>query len=109
MSHRESPTRAIFEAALQENGHEPPHYSIQTSSLLITRGILEGTDMITVLSAHQIHYEQRLNLLTTLDLPLFDQTRPIGVIRRSQGSIPPAAEAMLDAIRDVANDIGPKI
>jgi len=109
MSHRASPTRTIFEQALKENGYEPPHYAIQTSSLLITRGLLEGTDMVTVLSKHQIHYEERLDLLTTIDLPLFDHSRPIGVIRRAQGTIPPAAEAMLEAIRDVASDIGPKL
>ncbi len=109
LSHKQSPTRHLFEDALAEHGYEPPRYAVQTGSLLITRGILEDTDMVTVLSAHQIHYEIKLDLLTTIDLPIFSKTRPIGIIRRAQGSIPPAAEELLDEIRRVAAEIGSDI
>ncbi len=109
LTHKESPTRQVFERALKENGYEPPHYVVQTGSLLITRGILEDTDMVTVLSSHQIHYEHELDLLTTIELPILKHSRPIGVIRRAQGSIPPAAEALLEKIREVAQELGPRI
>ncbi len=106
---KNSPTRLQFEHALSKHGLTPPRYAVETGSLLITRGILEETDMVTVLSAHQIVYEQKLNLLTTLDLPILDDKRPIGVILRANGTIPPAAEALLDEIRQVAKELGPTI
>lgn len=109
MSHGESPTRHIFEDALSEAGLEPPHYVVQTASLLITRGLLEDSDMVTVLSAHQIYYEKQLELLTTIDLPILKRTRPIGVITRAQGSMPPAAVELLDLIREVTEELGPTI
>lgn len=109
LQHKESPTRHMLEDALNEHGHELPRYAVQTGSLLITRGILKDTDMVTVLSAHQISYEQELDLLTTIDLPILDDSRPIGIIRRAQGSIPPAAEALLEEIRKVATELGPDI
>lgn len=109
LQHKESPTRHMFEDALAANGYEPPHYAVQTGSLLITRGILEETDMVTVLSSHQIVYEQKLDLLTTVDLPILNDSRPIGIIRRAQGSIPPAAGALLEKIREVATELGPDI
>jgi LysR family transcriptional regulator of gallate degradation len=101
-----SPTRRLFEDALAEHGCELPSQAVETGSLLITRGLLEDTDMLTVLSAHQIHYEQRLELLTTIDLPIFKKARPIGIIRRAQGSMLPASEVLLEEIRIAARELG---
>ncbi len=102
-----SPTRHLFEDALAEHGYELPRRAVETGSLLITRGLLEDTDMVTVLSAHQIHYERKLDMLTTIDLPIFKKARPIGIIRRAQGSMLPASEVLLDEIRAAAKEIGP--
>lgn len=109
LPHKMSPTRHLFEDALAEHGYEMPRQAVETGSLLITRGLLEDTDMVTVLSAHQIHYEQKLDLLTTIDLPIFKKARPIGVIRRAQGSMLPAAEELLAEIRAVATELGPAV
>ncbi|MDJ0917259.1 MAG: LysR family transcriptional regulator [Woeseiaceae bacterium] len=105
----DSPTRHLFEDALAEHEYELPRKIVETGSLLITRGLLEDTDMVTVLSEHQIHYEQKLDLLTTVDLPIFDKTRPIGIIRRAQGSMLPASEVLLDEIREAAREVGPAV
>ncbi|MDJ0758584.1 MAG: LysR family transcriptional regulator [Woeseiaceae bacterium] len=109
LPNEDSPTRHLFEDALAEHGYELPRQVVETGSLLITRGLLEDTDMVTVLSAHQIHYEQKLDLLTTVDLPIFDKTRPIGIIRRAQGSMLPASEVLLDEIRAAARELGPAV
>ena len=104
-----SPTRHLFEDALAEHGYELNRRAVETGSLLITRGLLEDTDMVTVLSAHQIHYERKLDLLTTVDLPIFKKARPIGIIRRAQGSMLPASEVLLDEIRAAAKELGPAV
>ncbi len=109
LPNRVSPTRRLFEDALAAHGYELPRQAVETGSLLITRGLLEDTDMVTVLSAHQIHFEQRLDILTTIDLPIFKQARPIGIIRRAQGSMLPASEELLEEIRAVTRELGPAV
>ena len=109
LPNKASPTRHLFEDSLAEHGLELPRQAVETGSLLITRGLLEDTEMVTVLSAHQIHYEQRLDLLTTIDLPIFKKARPIGIIRRAQGSMLPASEVLLDEIRAAARELGPAV
>lgn len=106
---KNSPTRLQFEHALAKQGLTPPRYAVETGSLLITRGILEDTDMVTVLSAHQIYYEEKLSLLTTLELDILEDKRPIGIILRAHGSIPPAAHALLQELRGVTEELGPTI
>jgi len=96
---RGTPTRALFEQAVTAHGISIPQHVTETSSLVVLRGLLLGSDRITVLSRHQIHYEEKCNLLAALPYPLTNVSRPIGITQRTGSSLSPAAGKMIDKIR----------
>ncbi|HMO71121.1 MAG TPA: LysR substrate-binding domain-containing protein [Paracoccaceae bacterium] len=76
----DTPARRAFEhlAALRgldqmRRGH------VETGSLVVLRGLLLGSDALTLISLNQIHYEFVQGLLVPLDLPLEHAERAIGV------------------------------
>ncbi len=91
----ETPTRAVFrqiigsdEAAAQAGG------IIETSSLVMLRGVLAGSDRLTLLSARQAFYEMSHGTLAVVpfDVPL--GSRRIGFTFR-RGWKPTATQALL--------------
>jgi len=101
---RNTPTRAIFDAIAAEHGFEPqPGQGIvETGSLVALRGILVRSDRLTILSRHQIKYEEEAGLLSVLPIDLPDTERPIGIATRT-GWKPTALQAeFIAALRAAA-------
>jgi len=96
---RGTPTRALFEKAVAAHGISIPQHVTETSSLVVLRGLLLGSDRVTVLSRHQILYEEKCGLLVALPYPLTNVSRSIGITQRARSSLSPAASRMIDAIR----------
>jgi len=103
---RGTPTRSLFERVIRDRGIAIPQPVTETSSLVLLRGLLLGSDRITVLSRHQIFYEEHGAMLTALPYPLPHTIRPIGITRRDHSSLSPAAEQMIEEIRYVVETSG---
>jgi len=104
----ETPTRELFENAIKRRGLAVPTHLVETSSLVILRGLLLETDAVTVLSRQQIVYEENAGLLTALPFPLPETSRPIGITRRAGSSASPAAKLLMSEIRKVVQDMAEK-
>lgn len=94
-----TPTRALFERAIDAAGLSMPEHVAETSSLVMLRGLLLSSDRVTVLSRHQIFYEESCGLLAALPYSLAHTTRPIGITQRVRTSLSPAADLMIAEIR----------
>ena len=101
----ETPTRELFESAIERRGLAVPTHLVETSSLVILRGLLLESDAVTVLSRPQILHEEKAGLLTALPFPLPDTRRPIGITRRAGSSSSPAATLLMNEIRKVVQNI----
>lgn len=104
-----TPTRTLFEAAIHGHGLESPQHVIETSSMALLRGLLVETDMVTVLSRHQIHYDEKNGILAALPFELSETRRPIGITRRDHSSMPPAADLLVQELKAVAKEIEPSL
>lgn len=81
IARNKTPIRAAFSAFFAEHGIAP-HASVETSSLVTIRGMLMESDKITLLSRHQILFEESAGLLTVLPVEIPNGERPIGMTVR---------------------------
>ncbi|MNG41674.1 hypothetical protein D3C84_1310140 [compost metagenome] len=65
--------------------------------------------MLAAVSAHQLEYEMLSGDLVQLPLTLSHTTRPIGFIFRTGALQSPAAQALMDKIREVVRETTAKI
>lgn len=63
------------------------------------------SDMLAIVSEHQLEYEMASGELQRLSLQLQDTHRPIGLIYRTTGLHSPAAQALIEKIREVAREV----
>ncbi|MEX5683312.1 LysR family transcriptional regulator [Pseudomonas silesiensis] len=96
-----SPARLIMDAHFEHLGQKSPEPVVETGDLAIIRGILLRSDMLAVVSQHQLEHEIACGELQRLALQLHDTHRPIGLIYRTNGLHSPAAQALIEQIREV--------
>jgi LysR family transcriptional regulator of gallate degradation len=101
LSRRGAPARKLFDRAVFERGWTPPIPAVETGDLAILRGLLLESDMLTAISAHQLHYEIRDGSLVVLAAPLDGTLRKIGLSQRADALPSPAAKALMGEIRRV--------
>jgi len=106
MPRQGTPTRHLIESALCQRGLPNPEHIVETSSLVVLRGLLMETDYVTPLSRHQVFLEEQHGMLAALPIILAETRRPIGITRRAVGSIPPAAELLIAELRQVIAEEG---
>jgi len=78
-----TPTRQHFERIFTEKGLAAPEPAVEASSLIAVRGLLLENDMATLISRHQVRYEEAAGLLEAVKLDLGDTARPIGITTRA--------------------------
>ena len=98
------PTRRYFETLFESAGLEPPTQLVESSSLVLTRGLLIGSDRLTVISAHQIRQEVNQGLLRYLDVPLIGGSRPIGLTLRSDWQPTASQSLLLTLLREASQN-----
>ncbi|MDB5984511.1 MAG: LysR family transcriptional regulator [Pseudomonas sp.] len=96
-----SPARILLDAHFQQLGGDAPIPMVETGDLAIIRGLLMRSDMLAVVSEHQLEYEIASGEFQQLPVPLGDTGRPIGLIYRTNGLPSPTAEALIEHIRSV--------
>jgi LysR family transcriptional regulator of gallate degradation len=104
LSRAASPLRGALDAVFQRQGLPPPQPVVETGDLALVRGLLLRGDMVTALSAYQLHYEIEAGWLRALDLPMPDMARRIGLTTRTGARLSPGADALLSAIRRLSHD-----
>jgi LysR family transcriptional regulator, regulator for genes of the gallate degradation pathway len=94
-----TPTRDRFAAILAAYGIPEPAGIIEASSLDLIRGLLLSSDMLTLLSPHQIRRDRDMGLLASLPVALAGAERPIGLTVRRGWRPTPVQQDFLVALR----------
>jgi LysR family transcriptional regulator, regulator for genes of the gallate degradation pathway len=103
-----TPTRQLFERAWQAYFDRPPRVVTETSSLAMNRGLLMESDAITALSRHEVELELRFGMLAMLPIELPELRHHIGLIQREAAMPAPAAEALMQTIRETVANLDPE-
>lgn len=101
LSRNGSPSRELLERFFCEADEVPPDPAVETGDLAILRGLLMESDMITAISAHQLHHEIRDGGLAIVDFPLDGTRREIGLTQRLGAFPSPGTQALAREIRSV--------
>ncbi len=95
----ETPLRAHWEALFADRS--PPEAPIECGSVMVIRGVLQGSDLLTLLSPDQVALEIRSGILATIGKPLAQGVRTIGITTRT-GWRPTAAQRRFVALVEQA-------
>jgi LysR family transcriptional regulator of gallate degradation len=98
LSRAGTPLRSSLEQFFQRADQEPPVPAVETGDLALLRGLLVASDMLTVLSAHQLHHEVATSQLVVLPFAMPSMERSIGAITRKGAHLSPGARALLAEI-----------
>lgn len=102
-----TPTRAAFERMFKDARLPLPKRLVETSSQILIRELLRGSDRLTMISSHQIEHELSLGILSRLPLLTANTRRPIGITLRKNWQATPSQSYFLDLLRQAAQDIAP--
>lgn len=97
-----APLRESLGQFFHRLGAEPPKPTVETGDLALLRGLLMSSDMLTVLSAHQLHHEVAIGQLTVLPFEMPGLERSIGVMTRKGSHLAPGARALLDEMEAIS-------
>ena len=96
-----APLRESLGQFFHKRGAAPPTPTVETGDLALLRGLLIASDMLTVLSAHQLHHEVATSQLTVLPFEMPGLERTIGVMTRKGSHLAPGARALLDEMEAI--------
>lgn len=102
LSRAGTPLRELLVRFFEQQGVEPPAPAVETGDLALLRGLLLASDMLTVLSAHQLHHEVRTGQLLVLPFEMRGMERNIGVTTRRGAHLSPGARALLAEIERIS-------
>lgn len=94
-----TPLRLRWDAMFE--GRTPPLAAVECGSVMVIRGVLKDSDLLTLLSPDQVALEIESGMLTTIGRPLPLGIRTIGITMR-EGWRPTAAQSMLVALLEQA-------
>lgn len=101
-----TPTRAHFDRLFRDWGVEPPETLVESSSLMLIRGLLSGSLRLTLISTHQVREEEKLGLVSRLPVQLSDTERAIGMTTRRDWLPTSAQFELIEALRSVSARLG---
>ncbi len=95
----DSPARQVLLRCFREAGETPPQPSVETGDLAILRTVLLQSDILTAISAEQLHHEIACGELAILPVSLGETRRSIGIAQRRGALSSPGTRVLLDEIR----------
>ena len=104
LSRAGTPLRESIEQFFLDSGHPVPRAAVETGDLALLRGVLVSSNMLTVISAYQLHHEIAGGQLTTLPFAMAGMERKIGITQRKGAHLSPGAAALAREIEAVAPD-----
>ncbi|EAR08626.1 LysR family transcriptional regulator [Reinekea blandensis] len=98
-----TPTRSAFDRVFKDAAMEQAGKLVESTSQILIREVLLGSDRLSIISPHQIRFELDNQLLRTIPYRLPQTSRPIGYAVR-EGFIPTATQkAFLEELKTVAS------
>ncbi|XYJ08668.1 LysR family transcriptional regulator [Telluria sp. B2] len=97
-----APLRESLGQFFHKHGVAPPQPAVETGDLALLRGLLISSDMLTVLSAHQLHYEVATSQLAVLPFDMPGLERSIGIMTRKGAHLAPGARVLLDEMETIS-------
>ncbi len=94
-----TPTRGRFEALFEKAGQGRPASLVETSSLILVRGLLLDSDRLTLISAHQVRHERLSGQLVALPFDMSGSERAIGFTTRRDWRPTATQSLFLDLLR----------
>ncbi|WP_206604039.1 LysR family transcriptional regulator [Chimaeribacter californicus] len=96
-----TPARHLLDGCFRAMGIPAPEPVVESGDLALVRGLLLHSEMVAAVSAHQLEHELASGELVVLPLALPDTGRDIGLTCRTGCLHSPAAQAMIDCLREV--------
>ena len=97
-----TPTRDYFARFFDTDQGGEPARILEASSLVLIRGLLGGSDRLTMISRAQIAQEISAGLVERLAIDLDDEQRMIGITKRLDWCPTAMQQKFLDTLVDVA-------
>jgi DNA-binding transcriptional LysR family regulator len=83
------------------HGLAPPDVGLETTSAVLMKTAVMQSNFLTFLPRELIYWEERAGLLAALQLAAPSWHRIVGLTLRSRAGISPAAQALIDSLREV--------
>ena len=99
------PTREQFDALFGAADVNVPTQLVETSSLILIRGLLVGSDRLTIISRHQIAKELEDGILVELDVSLAGFERKIGIAKRLDWAPTKTQKRFVEMLHSVCSDL----
>lgn len=97
-----APTRDSFHAMFDDAHVSRPDQIVESSSLVLIRGLLLDSDRLTIISSHQVLYEKQIGHLVSLPVDLSHTNRPIGLTLRRDWQPTEMQNAFITILRNRA-------
>ncbi|CUB03217.1 LysR family transcriptional regulator [Marinomonas fungiae] len=98
-----TPTRTAFKEIFEQADCPQPSRIVESSSQILIRELLLGSDRLTLISKHQMEREVELGLLKILSYPLEHTRRPIGLCVRKNWLPTITQSHFLSVLREVCD------
>ncbi|MDH7639266.1 LysR family transcriptional regulator [Sphingomonas oryzagri] len=97
-----APLRSQWTALFDEVGHPPA--PVECGSIMVIRGILAGTDLLTLLSPGQVSVEIESGLLSRIGKPVAHGVRTVGITCRRGWRPTSVQRRFMDCLEQVASE-----
>ena len=101
---QETSLRRQIDEGFRQEGLPAPANVVESVSLLTNRALVLRADYLAVWPVQLAQFETELGLVQALDIPLPTTHRPIGISTRRAGRLSPAAETLIAALRQSAQE-----
>lgn len=97
-----TPTRNVFEQMFSTCAAEFPKRHVETSSLILIRGLLDDSDRLTLISGHQVEHELQSGQFERINFNIEDLPRQVGVVTRDDWAPTTAQSRFIEMLRQAA-------
>jgi DNA-binding transcriptional LysR family regulator len=93
--------RRALDDLFVEKGLQPPKVMLETTSAVLMKTLVMQSDFLTFLPRELVYWEERAGLLSVLEFVTSAWHRIVGLTLRARAGVNPAAQALIDALREV--------
>jgi LysR family transcriptional regulator of gallate degradation len=105
MLRAEAPARQWLQRWCHHASEPLPQPSVETGDLAILRGLLLHSDMVTAISAEQLHREIASGSMVVLPIRLSGTRHSIGFVHRQRALPSPGTRVLMDEIRECVHNM----
>jgi DNA-binding transcriptional LysR family regulator len=101
--HHELERRAL-DGLFIRAGLQPPEVQLETTSAVLMKTMVIQSDFLTFLPRELVFWEEQAGLLSALSIAAPSWRRIVGVTMRARAAINPAAQELIDTLREVGEE-----